>query len=210
MIDMASSPLEYVALAGGTEHRYQTTAPRRRHRREYVQDLLERCRRMGVVDDDAEWLAAVHALHPARHSRHRGKGGTDGGSIQFESLAEGDGGKGVVDVEPAGQPQIHLAPPARSGNFDAHGLLVHSHADGPHVGPGRLAVPDDPGSRTQCGRGEERRGVVIGIHDPGPRPWPGELLVRHAFAQPPEQAEFGLAIRLEGSVQLEMLMGQVR
>ena len=71
---------------------------------------------MSVVDDDAERLAAVDSFHPAGDALHRRQPLEDERTVQVQGLAQGHASQGVVNVEPAGQPQVHLARPAGSGD----------------------------------------------------------------------------------------------
>ena len=47
-------------------------------RRELIEHRLQRGRRMGVVDDDAEWLAAVDTVHPAGNAPKAGQARPNG------------------------------------------------------------------------------------------------------------------------------------
>ena len=58
-------PLPDVPLPRRAEHRDDAAAARRGDRREYPENRAERCRAVGIVDDDAERLAGIDTLHPA-------------------------------------------------------------------------------------------------------------------------------------------------
>ena len=98
--------LRGVALAARAEHGDQRATPGRGDRREQVEDAGERRRRVGVVDDHRERLALVDPLHPARDALHGLEPGPDGGRVQAEAVAQGDDRERVVDVEPAGEPEL--------------------------------------------------------------------------------------------------------
>ena len=71
-----------------------------------VEDRLERRGRVGVVDDDAERLARVDRLHPARDALDGLEAGADRGRVEPEPLAERDDRERVVGVEPAGEAEL--------------------------------------------------------------------------------------------------------
>ena len=108
-----------------------------RQRSEGVESRRERRRRVGVVDDHRERLAAIDALHAAADARgSAASAGGDGLDVELEELAQGDGGERVVDVEAPDQRQPQVDRPAR-------------------VSPPRRAGP--PPTPRRGGRGRRRR-----------------------------------------------------
>ena len=101
---------------------------------------------MGEVDDDPERLALLDALHPARDALETpsSPSRTAAGS-RPSGLAEGDDGERVVDVEPAGEPEVELAAARGAVVGDRAGRAASSlDAGGADVGRGLGAVGEDP------------------------------------------------------------------
>ena len=66
---------------------------------------------MGVVDDDAEGLALVDALHAARaREATRAEGGRRGIEVEPEGRRHAHRREGVVDVEATRQPEPRTRP----------------------------------------------------------------------------------------------------
>src|SRR5256885_1298500 len=89
-------PLRAVALAGAAEDRDELSF---RERAEEAEDLVERLRRMRVVDDHAEGLPAFDTLHaPAHGARPRERLAR---VLQRRARRETGGGRGqrAVDIE---------------------------------------------------------------------------------------------------------------
>ena len=101
---------------------------------------------MGVIDNDAERLAAVHALHPARHAFYRGESRPHPFAVEPQGIAEGDRGQGVANVEAPGELQFHDGAPARGGNVDSHCPRTIDHFEGTHVGRYGPAIRQDAGA----------------------------------------------------------------
>ncbi len=87
-----------VPFAGGAEDGDQAAAGGGQ-RREHVENLLEGRRRVGIVHDHGERLAAIDPLHPARNALDSFYAGPDRVGIELEHFAKGDGRERVTDVE---------------------------------------------------------------------------------------------------------------
>ena len=74
---------------------------------------------MRVVDDHAEGLAGVDALHAAGHAGNGLETRADRVGRQREGLPQRDDRERVVHVEPAGKPQLQPPVAARRGVRDA-------------------------------------------------------------------------------------------
>src|SRR5829696_5335634 len=81
-----------ISLTRRPEDRDHSPTTRRGQRREEVEDGLQRGRAVREIDDDAERLAEVDALHPPRDDRQRREALADGGGIEPGSLAERNDG----------------------------------------------------------------------------------------------------------------------
>ena len=127
--------------------------------REQVEDGLERRRAVGEVDDDPERLAELDALHPAGHDRDRGEAVADGRRIEADRLAEGDDREGVVDVEPADEPEVDGRRARRRVVGDPQAALVLLDAGRADVGGRVGAVGQDPGAGL-LGDADERAGAT--------------------------------------------------
>ena len=138
--------------------------------REQVEHGLERGRAVGVVDDDPERLAELDPLHPAGHAVDRREAVADGRRVEPDRLAEGDDRQRVVDVEPAGEPELERSrrPTGRRRRCGGRGVLLD--AGRPDVGGRVRAVGQDPGAGL-LGDADERAGRrVVGVDDAGRRP----------------------------------------
>ena len=148
-------PLRGVALARRPEHRDEPAAASGGDRREEVEDATERGRGVGVVDDDAERLAGVDPLHPAGDAGHRLEAPADRGRIEVPRLAEGDDRERVVDVEPAGEPELQVGLAARCRVPDAQPAgVLHDprRVDGRRVGSAPYVTSRAPDSRTTASK----------------------------------------------------------
>ena len=164
---------------------------------------------MGVVDYDAEPLAAVDSLHASGHSPNAGQPGPNCGGFQLQHLAESDRGQDVGDVEATDEPHSYLAHPAWRLDLDSEPAGILRDCEGAHVRLGREAVRDERGSGRQRRRLEEGRGGVVVVDDRRARPLARQALARLVGPQSPEEVQLGLAVRFEGAVELEVLVAQV-
>ena len=164
---------------------------------------------MRIVNDDGERLSAVDSFHPAWDTLHRSQPFADERAVQLQCLTQSHAGQGVVNVESARQPQVYCPRPAGSGYV--HGQRARPILDvgGPNVRSAGLSVGDDARPGLRAGLDEERRGRIVGVHDRDPRPCPVEALGGRIVAESAEEAELGLAVRLECAVQLQVLVSQV-
>src|SRR2546428_698184 len=78
--------------------------------------------------------SGVEPLHAARHTGHRFETGPDGVRVELPCLGEGDDREGVVDVEPAGEPELDVAAPAGRHEADPEPPRVLGDVGGMHVG----------------------------------------------------------------------------
>ncbi len=179
---------------------------------EQVEDLLERRRAVGVVDDDCERLAGLDALHPTRHTGHRLEPASDGCGVETERLAEGDDGKRVVDVEAAGEPEVEPGGRSRGVASSIRRRLASSSTRvGADVGARVRAVRDEPRAGLPHDGLEQRPALGSSPLTIPARGQPiGLRRVRRRAGEALEQRKLGRPVRLERAVELEVLVGQVR
>ena len=161
---------------------------------------------MGVVDDHAERLARIHALHSAGDSADAGQALPDRIGLELEGFADRDRGEGVVGIEPAGELERDGSRPARRDDLEPKAMSVFGDGFGADVGARIGAVGDEPRSCLACHRLEQAAVAVVAVDDPGPR----RGLDRQPVGKPLEQAQLGGPVALERPVELEMLVAQVR
>ena len=154
---------------------------------------------MGVVDDHAERLAGIHALHSAGDSADADArpSRTESGP-QLERFADRDRGEGVVGIEPAGELERDGSRPARRDDLEPKTVSVFGDGFGADVGARIGAVGDKPRSCFPCHRLEQAAVAVVAVDDPGPR----RGLDRQPVGQPLEQAQLRGPVPFERPVEL--------
>ena len=181
--------LEDVALSRRAEHHQQATGG---DRPQDAEDLLQRVRRVGVVDDDRERLAKIHAFHAARRAPCMGQGHPRDLGVDPPSQGEGERGEGVLDVEGAGQRDLEPARPARGPHLRDRAAGIGLHLADADIGLRMGTVAQHPVSRALA---EDRPGRIVAIED------------RHRRLL--DEQGLGIAVCLERAMELEVLVGDV-
>ena len=150
---------------------------------------------MRVVHDYGKRLSFVHGLKPPRHPGKSFQGLSDHIEGNLLGIRGGDGGQGVVDVEPAVQPQPYREPSAGRDRHKLTSAEVQAHAFGAHIGAAGESVGDDRRA-ARCSHGggagivDVDRGVPIRIH--------------HL-----EERALGRAVGVQRLVEIQMVLGQI-
>ena len=193
-----------VSVAAAAEHRDQPMTGQPARRCEHV---LERVRRVGVVDDHAEGLALVDRLEAAGNLLGRGQRPRGLSEVKSQGVRDGQGRKGVGDVEVARQRCLHVD------------LALGRHAEEPGAGGVEGDAAGAEVGRAACGRvGDAVAAVtcrellceplavrVIEVHN---RDAALELDQRGSTL-PHEQDPLGSEVVLHARMEVEMVLAQV-
>ena len=164
-------------------------APRR------LEHILQSIRRVCVVHDHGEWLSFQHSLKSPRHPGKLCQRLPNQLERDLLRIHGGNRGQGVVDVEPAVQPQTHGEPSARRDRGELTTVKMQAQTFRAHIGAARDSVGDDRGPTR---RGHQGGAWIVGVDRGVP------VRIHHL-----KECAFGVAVGLQRLVEIQVVLREI-